>query len=43
MKDKGNPIPENDIWIAATCIVYEISLATNDKHFNNIEGLKLIE
>lgn len=43
LKDKGTPIPENDIWIAATCIVYEISLATNDKHFRNIEGLKLIE
>lgn len=43
LKDKGTPIPENDIWIAATCIVYEIPLATNDKHFNNIEGLILIE
>ena len=42
LKDKGTPIPENDIWIAATCIVYEISLATNDKHFNNIEDLKLL-
>lgn len=43
LKDKGTPIPENDIWIAATCIVYEIPLATSDKHFNNIEGLKLTE
>jgi tRNA(fMet)-specific endonuclease VapC len=41
LKDKGTPIPENDIWIAATCIVYEIPLATNDKHFSNIEDLKL--
>ena len=32
-----------DIWIAATCIVYEIPLATNDKHFSNIEGLILIK
>ena len=43
LKDKGTPIPENDIWIAATCIVYEIPLASNDNHFKNIEGLKLIE
>lgn len=43
LKDKGTPIPENDIWIAATCIVYEIPLATNDMHFSNIEGLKLTE
>lgn len=41
LKDKGTPIPENDIWIAATCIVYEIPLGTNDKHFRNIDGLKL--
>ena len=41
LKDKGTPIPENDIWIAATCMIYEIPLATNDKHFNNIIGLTL--
>lgn len=43
LKDKATPIPENDIWIAATCIVYDIPLASYDKHFNNIEGLKLTE
>jgi len=43
LKDKGTPIPENDIWIAATCIVYEIPLASNDKHFSNIEGLILTD
>ena len=43
LKEKGTPIPENDIWIAATCMVYEIPLATNDKHFRNIEGLELTE
>jgi len=41
LKDKGTPIPENDIWIAATCIVYGIPLATNDRHFSNIKELKL--
>lgn len=41
LKDKGTPIPENDIWIAATCIVYDIALATNDKHFKNIDELML--
>jgi predicted nucleic acid-binding protein len=34
---------KNDIWIAATCMVYAIELATNDKHFNNIKGLVLSE
>jgi len=41
LKDKGKPIPENDIWIAAICAVNEISLATRDKHFKNITDLKL--
>jgi len=43
LKDLGTPIPENDIWIAATCMVHEMQLATNDKHFSKIEGLKLYE
>ena len=42
LKDKGTPVPENDIWIAATCMVYEISLVTDDKHFNNIKGLQIV-
>ncbi len=37
LKRKGKPIPENDIWIAATCSASNISLITNDKHFNNID------
>lgn len=37
LKLKGKPIPENDIWIAATCSANNISLITNDKHFNNID------
>ncbi len=33
LKQKGKPIPENDIWIAAACIVNGISLMSHDKHF----------
>ncbi len=40
LKDKGNPIPENDIWIAALSIQYGIELITRDKHFAMIENLK---
>jgi len=43
LKLKGSPIPENDIWIAAICVVFEIPLATNDHHFTNIEQLQLIK
>lgn len=39
LKLKGNPIPENDIWIAAICRSYGIPLYTLDKHFANVAGL----
>jgi len=42
LKDKGTPLPENDIWIAATCLVNDLPLATHDKHFEKVEGLRLI-
>lgn len=40
---KGNPIPENDIWIAAIAIEHDLSLVTRDDHFKNIEELKRTE
>ncbi len=43
LKDIGNPIPENDIWISALCIVNDISLISSDKHFNKVARLKLID
>lgn len=43
LKTKGKPIPENDIWISALCIVNDIPLASLDHHFINIEFLKLIK
>jgi len=41
LRQKGRPIPENDIWIAASCLEHEVALVTNDAHFQWIEGLKL--
>ncbi|RYY05745.1 MAG: type II toxin-antitoxin system VapC family toxin [Sphingobacteriaceae bacterium] len=38
---KGKPIPENDIWIAAVAIRYELPLVAFDKHFLEIENLQL--
>lgn len=43
LKDKGRPIPENDIWIAATCVVNNIPLATLDSDFKHITNLPLID
>jgi tRNA(fMet)-specific endonuclease VapC len=42
LKRKGRPIPENDIWIAAICLVNEIPLYTYDKHFQYIKGIKIL-
>ncbi len=42
LKQKGTPIPENDIWIAASCIDVGAALLSNDDHFSRIEGLTLI-
>jgi len=38
----GNPIPTNDMWIAALALQHGIKLLTNDKHFVNVAGLFLI-
>jgi tRNA(fMet)-specific endonuclease VapC len=37
----GRPVPENDIWIAAIAIRYDIALVTRDQHFDLIPDLRL--
>ena len=39
LKDKGTPIPTNDIWIAAVAFQNGFKLYSKDKHFNFIPGL----
>jgi tRNA(fMet)-specific endonuclease VapC len=39
---QGINIPENDIWIAATAICYDLALVTYDDHFKNVENLNVI-
>lgn len=43
LKDKGRPIPENDIWIAGIAQQYELTLVTRDRHFEYIEDLTIEE
>ncbi len=40
LKDKGKPIPENDIWIAAQSFRYSMPLITRDSHFEHIEEIE---
>jgi len=42
LKQQGNPIPENDIWIAAACLDFEVPLLSQDDHFNLVPGLHVI-
>lgn len=41
LKEKGQPIPENDIWIAAIAHQYVLTLVTDDVHFDAITDLKV--
>jgi len=43
LKTKGRPIPDNDIWIAATANRYGMVLVTRDRHFREIDDLTLVE
>lgn len=42
LKSKGRPIPENDTWIAATCLAHGVPLFTLDRHFEQVSGLQLL-
>ncbi len=39
LQTKGRPIPENDLWIAATCRQHDLILATRDEHFQEVTEL----
>jgi len=38
---KGQPIPENDIWIAAIAMQFQLTVATRDKHFLAVDDLRV--
>ncbi len=38
---KGTPIPENDLWIAACAMQYDLALVTRDSHFEHIGDLQI--
>ena len=39
LRAKGRPIPENDIWIAALAIQYDLTLIADDAHFGEVDNL----
>jgi tRNA(fMet)-specific endonuclease VapC len=41
LKQQGTPIPENDIWISALALQYELTLVSRDQHFEKTDNLLL--
>jgi tRNA(fMet)-specific endonuclease VapC len=39
LRGQGRPIPENDLWIAASSSEHGLVLVTRDEHFDQVEGL----
>lgn len=39
LRNKGKPIPTNDMWIASQALEHGCVVCTKDKHFKLIEGL----
>jgi tRNA(fMet)-specific endonuclease VapC len=42
LKEAGNPIPTNDIWIAAVVFEHGFRLYSKDRHFQYVQGLILV-
>lgn len=42
LRQKGRPIPDNDIWIAALAQQHDLTVATKDAHFREIDALALL-
>ena len=43
LKEKGKPIPDNDLWIAAIALQRGLPLYTHDDHFEQLEALNYVK
>ena len=43
LEAKGQPIPENDIWIAAVALELDMPLAARDAHYDQVDGLAVLK
>ncbi len=43
LQQKGRPIPENDIWIAALAQKHRLPLVSRDGHFRYVDDLSIIQ
>jgi tRNA(fMet)-specific endonuclease VapC len=42
LKEKGRPIPSNDLWIASLATQHRMLLVSRDAHFDFVAGLKRV-
>ncbi len=42
LREKGTPIPTNDIWIASVSFQHGLRLFSKDRHFSAIPGIFLV-
>ncbi|PYR99758.1 MAG: VapC toxin family PIN domain ribonuclease [Acidobacteria bacterium] len=40
LRRQGRPIPDNDVWIAATARQHSLTLVTRDRHFSHVSGIR---
>lgn len=41
LRKKGTPIPENDIWISALALEYQLPIITQDSHFLKVKQISV--
>jgi tRNA(fMet)-specific endonuclease VapC len=41
LRQRGRPLPENDVWIAALTLQHNLTLVTRDAHFQEVQDLSL--
>ena len=42
LKEKGRPLPDNDIWIAALARRHDIRIVSRDVHFDDVDGVRRV-
>ena len=42
LRERGTPIPENDLWIAALAVQHDLTLITRDAHFDVLPVLRTV-